>query len=339
MKEKIDYKKAGVDIGAGEKAVDLIKPLAKSTFSKDVITDIGSFGALFKLDLSQWTHPVLVASTDSVGTKVQVANLAQKWNTVGQDIVNHCVDDILTQGAYPLFFLDYIGISKVEPPHVEEIVKGIAFACKQNNCALIGGELAEMPSLYQNDDFDLVGTIVGCVDQNRAISGNTISEGDVLLGFPSTGLHTNGYSLARKIIFEVLNLEPDSYVNELGTTISEALLAVHRSYYPLLKTFLELDQIKGLAHITGGGIPGNLRRIIPEGISAVVTKSSWDVPPLFTFLQHGGHVDEDEMYRAFNMGIGMIAVVNEENTDVILRNSDAKIIGTIKTGTQKVVLI
>ena len=302
MKDKMDYKKAGVDINAGEKAVGLIKPLAKSTFSKNVIADIGSFGALFKLDLSKWKQPILVSSTDSVGSKVQVANLAQKWDTVGQDIVNHCVNDILTQGAYPLFFLDYIGIGKVIPQHIEEIVKGLTLACRQNNCALIGGELAEIPSLYHVDDFDLVGTIIGCVDEECAISGKTITQDDVLLGFSSTGLHTNGYTLARKIVFDMLKLKPDSYINELGITISEALLAVHKSYYPILKPFIDRHLIKGLAHITGGGIPGNLKRIIPEGMSAIVTKESWEVPPLYNFLQHGGNIDEDEMYRAFNMG-------------------------------------
>jgi len=338
MKEKMDYKKAGVDISAGEKAVDLIKPLAKSTFSQNVVMDIGSFGSLFKLDLSKWKQPILVSSTDSVGTKVQVANLAQKWGTVGQDIVNHCVNDILTQGAYPLFFLDYIGIGKVIPRHVEEIVKGIALACRENDCALIGGELAEMPSLYQKDDFDLVGTIVGCVDEKNTISGKTISEGDMLLGFSSTGLHTNGYTLARKIVFDLLKLKPDSYIDELGKPVAEALLAVHKSYYPILKPFIDRHVIKGLAHITGGGIPGNLKRIIPDGISAIVKKDSWNIPPLFKLLQQGGQVEENEMYRAFNMGIGMIAVVTEKNANQMLNQTDAKVIGTIIKGKQKVVL-
>ena len=339
MKDKMNYKKAGVDINAGEKAVELIKPLAKSTFSKNVVTDIGSFGALFKLDLSKWKQPVLVSSTDSVGSKVQVANYAKKWDTVGQDIVNHCVNDILTQGAFPLFFLDYIGIGKVFPQHVEKIVKGLALACRENDCALIGGELAEMPSLYQEDDFDLVGTIIGCVDEENAISGKTISEGDVLLGFSSTGLHTNGYTLAQKIVFDMLELCPDSYIHELGTTIAEALLTVHRSYYPTLKPFIDKSIVKGLAHITGGGIPGNLKRIIPGGMSAIVKKTSWEVPPLFNFLQQEGQVDEDEMYRTFNMGIGMIAVVNKLETNTILEQTDAHVIGTIIKGVQKVVLI
>ncbi|MCD6330374.1 MAG: phosphoribosylformylglycinamidine cyclo-ligase [Candidatus Cloacimonetes bacterium] len=338
MKDKMDYKKAGVDITAGEKAVGLIKPLAKNTFSKNVLTDIGSFGSLFKLDVSKWKQPVLVSSTDSVGSKVQVANLAQKWNTVGQDIVNHCVNDILTQGAYPLFFLDYIGIGKVVPQHVEEIVKGLSLACRENDCALIGGELAEIPSLYQKDDFDLVGTIIGCVDNENVISGKKILEDDVLLGFSSTGLHTNGYTLARKIVFDILKLRLDSYIIELGKTVAEALLAVHKSYYPILKPFIDQHIIKGLAHITGGGIPGNLKRIIPEGMSAIVTKESWEVPPLFHFLQHGGQVDEDEMYRAFNMGIGMIAVVSETDANIILEHTDAYIIGTIIKGEEKVVL-
>jgi len=335
----MNYKKAGVDISAGEKAVELIKPLAKSTFSKNVVMDIGSFGALFKLDLSKWKQPILASSTDSVGSKVQVANLAQKWDTVGQDIVNHCVNDILTQGAFPLFFLDYIGIGKVIPQHVEKIIKGLSLACRENDCALIGGELAEMPSLYQKDDFDLVGTIIGCVDEENVISGKTIYDGDVLLGFSSTGLHTNGYTLARKIVFDLLKLKPDSYINELGKTIAEALLAVHRSYYPILKPFIDKRIIKGLAHITGGGIPGNLKRIIPGGMSAIVKKTSWEVPSLFNFLQQEGRVDEDEMYRAFNMGIGMIAVVNKLEANTILEQTDAHVIGTIIKGVQKVVII
>ncbi len=338
MNNKINYKKAGVDISAAEKAVELIKPLAKSTFSRNVVTDIGSFGALFKLDLTKWKQPILVSSTDSVGSKVQVANLAQKWDTVGQDIVNHCVNDILTQGAYPLFFLDYIGIGKVIPKHVEEIMIGLALACRENDCALIGGELAEMPSLYQKDDFDLVGTIVGCVDEENAISGKTISDGDVLLGFSSTGLHTNGYTLARKIMFDILNLKPDSYINELGKPVAEALLAVHRSYYTVLEPFIDQHIIKGLAHITGGGIPGNLKRIIPGGMSAIVKKDSWNVPAIFRFLQQGEQVEEAEMYRTFNMGIGIIAVVNEENVNQILKQTDAKVIGTIIKGKQKVLL-
>jgi phosphoribosylformylglycinamidine cyclo-ligase len=244
----------------------------------------------------------------------------------------------VTQGAYPLFFLDYIGIGKVIPKHVEEIMMGLALACRENDCALIGGELAEMPSLYQKDDFDLVGTIVGCVDEKNAISGKTISDGDVLIGFSSTGLHTNGYTLARKIVFDIMKLKPDSFIDEIEKTVAEALLAVHRSYYPILKPFIDQHIIKGLAHITGGGIPGNLKRIIPDGMSAIVTKNSWEVPPLFKLLQQGGQVEEAEMYRAFNMGIGMIAVVNEENVNQILKQTDAKVIGTIIKGKQKVVL-
>jgi len=286
----MNYKKAGVDISAGEKAVELIKPLAKSTFSKNVVMDIGSFGALFKLDLSKWKQPILASSTDSVGSKVQVANLAQKWDTVGQDIVNHCVNDILTQGAFPLFFLDYIGIGKVIPQHVEKIMKGLSLACRENDCALIGGELAEMPSLYQKDDFDLVGTIIGCVDEENAISGKTISDSDVLLGFSSTGLHTNGYTLARKIVFDLLKLKPDSYINELGKTIAEALLAVHRSYYPVLKPFIDKRIIKGLAHITGGGILGNLKRIIPGGMSAIVKKHRGKSPLFSIFFSRKGRL-------------------------------------------------
>jgi len=338
MKETVDYKKAGVDIKAGEQAVDCIKPLAKSTFSKNVITDIGTFGALYKLDLNHWKSPILVSSTDSVGTKVHIANMMQEWNTVGQDIVNHCVNDILTQGAFPLFFLDYIGIGKVVPKHIEEIVKGLAIACKENECALIGGELAEMPSLYKENDFDLVGTIIGGVEQTNVISGNEISEGDILLGFPSTGLHTNGYTLARHIIFDIMRLQHDTYIQELQTSIGSALLAVHRSYYSLLKPFILQRMIHGIAHITGGGIEGNLKRIIPDGLSANVQKTAWKVPQLFRFLQDGGNIEEAEMYRTFNMGIGTIVLTDEDSGRKILEKTNAQLIGSITHGDRKVLL-
>ncbi|HEX38138.1 MAG TPA: phosphoribosylformylglycinamidine cyclo-ligase [Candidatus Cloacimonetes bacterium] len=339
MKNKLDYKKAGVDIDAGEKAVELIKPLAKSTFTKNVVADIGSFGAMYKLDLHRWSHPILVSSTDSVGTKVHIANMMNKWDTVGQDIVNHCVNDILTQGAFPLFFLDYIGIGKVVPEHVQEIVRGISIACKENECTLIGGELAEMPSLYKVGDFDLVGTIVGCVEEDNVISGSEIYAGDILLGFSSTGLHTNGYTLARKIVFELMELNPDSYIDELQDTIGEVLLTVHRSYYMELKSFILQRKLKGIAHITGGGIKGNLKRIIPDGLTAVIDTTAWDIPPLFSLLQKGGNVETDEMFRAFNMGIGLIVVVDQAHVQDVLDDSDAFVIGSIKNGEEKVQLI
>ncbi|MBC8525969.1 MAG: phosphoribosylformylglycinamidine cyclo-ligase [Candidatus Cloacimonetes bacterium] len=335
--KKITYKNSGVNIIAGEKTVQKIKPLIKKTFDKNVLTDIGSFGALYHLDLKKWQNPVLVSSIDGVGTKILLAKLANKFDTIGQDLVNHCVNDILTQGATPLFFLDYIGVGILKSENITEIVKGLAKACQENNVALIGGEMAEMPDVYHNDDFDLAGTIVGCVEKDKIITGKNIKHGDILLGFPSTGLHTNGYSLARKILFEKLNLNIDSQISELNKTVSEAFLTIHKSYLTTLTVFIKEKQIKGLAHITGGGIPGNLKRIIPDGLSAVIDTNLWKIPTIFTFLQKAGNIDIKEMFNVFNMGIGMIAVVDRDNEKQIISKTDAVKIGIIEKGEQKVI--
>jgi phosphoribosylformylglycinamidine cyclo-ligase len=309
----MDYREAGVDITAADEAKDRIKKLARATFNGGVLSEIGSFGGMFRPDLSRLREPVLVASTDSVGTKTKVAVLAGVHDTVGHDIVNHCVNDILVQGAVPLFFLDYLALGRIDVDKVEAIVRGVASACSEVGCPLIGGETAQMPDVYAPDDYDLAGFIVGMVDRDNALTGAAVREGDVLLGLPSSGLHTNGYTLARKVLFDGMGHRVDTAIPELGTTVGAALLAPHRSYLSALEPLLERRKIRALAHITGGGFPGNIPRVLPDGLGARVRKSAWAVPPLFRLIQKGGAVDEDEMYRTFNMGIGMVAIVAPED--------------------------
>ncbi len=301
----MDYQSAGVDIAAGHATVERIRRLAKSTFTPGVLSEIGSFGGLFKVP-GGFDEPVLVSSADGVGTKLKLAFMSGRHDTVGQDLVNHCVNDILVQGARPLFFFDYLATGHLSPNVAEEIVSGMAKACRENGCALLGGETAEMPGFYASGEYDLAGFIVGIVERSRVIDGSSLVPGDVLIGIPSSGLHTNGYSLARGIAFETLGLTFDSHVIELGTSIGEALMAPHRSYLRIVQPLLDRQLAKGLAHITGGGITDNLPRILPEGMGAVIARDAWDVPPIFKFLQQGGRVSDDEMLRAFNMGIGMI---------------------------------
>jgi phosphoribosylformylglycinamidine cyclo-ligase len=304
----MDYREAGVDISAADAAKARIKGLAKATFNAQVLTEIGSFGGMFRPDLSRYREPVLVASTDGVGTKIKVAILAGVHDTVGYDLVAHCVDDILVQGATPLFFLDYVALGRMDPAKVEQIVAGFSRACSELGCPLIGGETAEMPGTYAEDDYDLAGFVVGVVEREKALPRG-VREGDVLLGLPSSGLHTNGYSLARKVLLERLGHRVDTHLPELGTTVGRALLATHRSYLAALEPLLERDKVRALAHITGGGFPGNIPRVLPEGLGAVVRRGSWEVPPLFRLIQKGGDVPEEEMLRTFNMGIGMVVVV------------------------------
>ena len=303
---RIDYKAAGVDIDAGNETVRRIRALAKGTFTSDVLSDIGSFGGLFRLPEGEASQPVLVASADGVGTKLKLAFMSGRHDTVGQDLVNHCVNDILVQGARPLFFLDYLATGRLAPAVAEQIVSGMAKACRENGCALLGGETAEMPGFYDDGEYDLAGFIVGLVDRDRIVDGRSLVAGDVLIGIPSTGLHTNGYSLARRIAFDVMGLSFDSHLDELGTSIGDALLVPHRSYLRALQPLLERQLVKGLAHITGGGITENLPRILPEGTGAVIERAAWEVPAIFQVLQRGGGVSDEEMLRAFNMGIGMI---------------------------------
>jgi len=326
---KTDYQSAGVDIAAGEAAVKAIKQMVRTTYNANVLSELGSFGGLYQVDLTRWKKPVLVSSTDGVGTKLRLAIEAGIYHTVGQDLVNHCVNDILVQGALPQFFLDYIGVGKLQSAHIEKIISGFVTACRENGCVLIGGEMAEMPGIYQKSDFDLAGTIVGMVEKDKLITGQQIKAGDVLIGIPSNGLHTNGYSLARKILTDN-RLHPDSYIGELDTSVAEAFLTVHLSYLPMILPLLEQNLIHGMAHITGGGIPGNLSRIIPEGLTAVVDTSSWEIPPLFQWLQELGQVAADEMFRVFNQGIGMIVSVAPGNAAMALSTLQGIRIGVIE---------
>ncbi len=335
----MDYKASGVDIDAGNEAVRRIRGLARSTFTPNVLSDIGSFGGLFRFTTGSLQDPVLVSSADGVGTKLRVAFLADKHDTVGEDLVNHCVNDILVQGAEPLFFLDYFGTGRLSLAVAESVVTGMARACRANDCALLGGETAEMPGFYADGEYDIAGFIVGVVERGRLITGATIAPGDVLIGVPSTGLHTNGYSLARRIAFDHLQLKVDSLVPELGRSIGEALLEPHRSYLPLIKPLLATGSIKGMAHITGGGITENLPRILPQGTAARIRTSSWSVPRLFTWLQESGRVPMDDMMRTFNMGIGLIVAVAPDKADHVKSALAGKIIGEIVSGDQAVTYV
>jgi len=334
----MDYKASGVDIDAGNETVRRIRGLARSTFTSGVLSEIGSFGGLFRLQPGQYRDPVLAASADGVGTKLKVAFLAQRHDTIGHDLVNHCVNDILVQGAEPLFFLDYLATGRLSPAVAESIVGGIAGACRENGCALLGGETAEMPGFYGDGEYDLAGFIVGAVDRPQLITGRTIAVGDVLVGVPSSGLHTNGYSLARRVIFEHLRLDVGSYVPELSRTVGEALLEPHRSYLPIIKPVLDGGRIKGMAHITGGGITDNLPRVLPHGTAAVVDTSAWDVPPLFTWLRRSGDIPHDDMMRTFNMGIGLIVVTARDHAESFIGElaarggRDARVIGEVVPG-------
>jgi phosphoribosylformylglycinamidine cyclo-ligase len=314
----MDYKQSGVDIDAGNEVVRRIAALARGTFTPGVISDIGSFGGLFGLDAVAVPDPVLVASADGVGTKLRVAFMTGVHTTIGADLVNHCVNDILVQGAQPLFFLDYLATGRLDPAVAAQIIEGLAAACRGNGCALLGGETAEMPGFYADGEYDLAGFIVGVVARRLLIDGRRIEAGDVLIGLPSSGLHTNGYSLARRIAFEAAGLKVDSVVPELGTTIGRALLAPHRSYLPIVRPLLATGVIRGMAHITGGGITDNLPRILPDGTCAVVARSAWKVPPIFQWLQRTGEVADAEMLRTFNMGIGLIIVCAPGDAEVVL---------------------
>lgn len=315
----MDYKSSGVDIDAGLEVVRRIKGLARSTFTPGVLSEIGSFGGLFRVDPSRFAEPVLVASADGVGTKLKVAFLANRHDTVGEDLVNHCVNDILVQGARPLFFLDYLATGALAPDVAEQILVGIARGCRANGCALLGGETAEMPGFYAAGEYDLAGFIVGAVDRARLVDGSSLQAGDALIGLPSTGLHTNGYSLARRIVFDTLGLTVDSHVSELGTTVGEALLAVHRSYLKAIEPLLDEGLVRGLAHITGGGLTDNLPRIFPQGLGGCIDRRAWEVPPLFRFLWKAGAVPADDMYRSFNMGIGLIIACAAGDVDRVTR--------------------
>jgi phosphoribosylformylglycinamidine cyclo-ligase len=314
---EIDYRQAGVDIDAGNEAVRRIKSLARATYTPGVLSGVGSFGGLFALDQSI-SDPVLVASADGVGTKLKLAFMTGVHDTIGVDLVNHCVNDILVQGARPLFFLDYLATGRLAPAVAEQIVRGMAAACRENGCALLGGETAEMPGFYTSGEYDVAGFIVGVVSRAKVIDGRSIAAGDTLIALPSSGLHTNGYSLARRLVFDVLGLDVHSEVAELGETVAAALMRPHRSYLAQIGPLLDLGLIKGMAHITGGGITENLPRTLPEGRGFSLDRQSWEIPPLFAWLQRAGGIADDEMFRAFNMGVGLVVITSPAATDEAL---------------------
>jgi len=317
--KKFTYKNSGVDIEAGEQMVESIKGLVQQTHGPQVLANIGAFGGFFKPDLQSYTNPVFVSSVDGVGTKLIVAFKTGIYNTVGQDLVNHCVNDIAVCGADPLFFLDYFSTGKLEKEVGYQIVSGFAKACKENGVALIGGETAEMPDIYSKGEFDLAGTIVGMVDKDRIIDGSTIRRGDQLIGFKSNGIHTNGYSLARNVLFSKYGV--DDYVDELGATIGKSMLRVHKSYVPLIKKLRDLECVHGFSHITGGGIMGNTRRILPKGVSLQVDWNAWERPAIFKLIQQLGNVPEDDMRATFNLGIGLIAVVRPDHLNKVKKTA------------------
>ncbi|KDA54526.1 phosphoribosylaminoimidazole synthetase [Thermoanaerobaculum aquaticum] len=318
MENGLTYKNAGVDIDAQDQALARIKELARATFTPGVLSEIGSFGGLFTLQPENPEAPVLVASADGVGTKLKVAQMAGKHHTVGEDLVNHCVNDILVQGARPLFFLDYLATGKLQPHVVVELVSGMARACQVHGCALLGGETAEMPGFYGPGEYDLAGFIVGLAFRDRLLDRNRVAAGDSLVALPSSGLHTNGYSLARKVFFETLKLTVDSYVPELACTVGEELLRVHRSYFAAVWPLVEAGLVKSAAHITGGGIPDNLPRALPPHLGAEIDLKSFDEPAVFRLIRQAGKVPEEDMRRTFNLGVGMILVVGEQHVGQVL---------------------
>jgi len=331
----VDYKSAGVDIDAGDEVVEHIRRLARGTFTSGVLSDIGSFGGLFRPELTGVSDPVLVSSADGVGTKLKLAFRTGRHETVGVDLVNHCVNDILVQGATPLFFLDYLATGHLSTHVAAEVVGGLAAACLDNGCALLGGETAEMPGFYTDGEYDLAGFIVGLVDRPRLVDSSRIGCGDRLIGLPSSGLHTNGYSLARHIVFDKLCLTPDSAPQGMGGSVADVLLRPHRSYLKLIRPELTRTDsiITGLAHITGGGLTNNLPRVLPDGTAAEIDTSTWTAQPIFSFLQQEGAITDAEMFRTFNMGIGMVVVCAEEATGSLLsRFHDVGETGAVEIG-------
>jgi len=338
--DALRYGSAGVDLDASNAAKDRIKKLVESTFTRGVVGGFGGFGGMYRLP-SGLNKPVLVSSADGVGTKIKVAIEANRHDTIGRDLVNHCVNDILVQGALPLFFLDYVAFGKLDPEVVEAVVAGVARGCRENSCALIGGETAEMPGLYTPPDYDLAGFIVGYVEETRILGPQRVRPDDVLIGLPSSGLHTNGYSLARKILSERLKLRMGDAFPDGGGAVADVLLAEHRSYLPALKPVL--DRVHALAHITGGGLPGNLDRALPPTLDAVVDTSSWKVPGVFRVLKNAGAVEPAEMYRTFNMGVGMVVIAAPSDANAILSAAAAAglagwMLGSLKPGSGAVLL-
>ena len=343
MTKPISYSDAGVDIDAATRATDRIKELARTTFNQRTLSDIGSFGGMFDGVFPDISQPVLVASADGVGTKLKIAFATGVHNTVGRDLVNHCVNDILVQGARPLFFLDYVATGKLSPEVVASVVEGVANGCRENGCVLLGGETAEMPGFYGEGEYDIAGFIVGVADRPKIIDGKSIVPGDVVLGLPSVGLHTNGYSLARKLFFEVAGYEPQTHLPELGMTAGEALLQPHVSYLRSLEVLIDRGVIKGLAHITGGGLTDNIPRILPEGTAVKIEPGSWPVLPIFELFRRLGNVSDSEMFRTFNMGIGMVIVCSPANATIIRTHFEAfgdkyYEIGQVVAGNREVII-
>ncbi len=326
------YKSAGVNIKAGDETVEKIKSLAKSTFNKNVLSGIGHFGAFYEIDLKKWKNPVMVSSVDGVGTKLKIAFAMDKHDTVGQDLVNHCVNDIAVCGAEPQYFMDYLAFGKLIPAKAEQIIKGFSIACKENNVALIGGETAEMPGLYDADEYDISGTIVGIVERDKVIDGSKVKKGDVLIGYASNGLHTNGYSLARKVLLEKYSVhdKPEG----LNSSLGEELLRVHKSYLKLISELKEKISINAFSHITGGGIIGNTKRVVPKNLKIKIDWNAWTVPTIFKLIQKTGNISDEEMREVFNIGIGLIAIVNKNEVDKTLEagnqiNENGVVIGEI----------
>jgi phosphoribosylformylglycinamidine cyclo-ligase len=338
-KKPSSYAQAGVDIDEMMSALSAAKRMVKRTATPGVLSDIGSFGGLFA---SPGKNQVLVASTDGVGTKLKVAVMAGRHDTVGQDLVNHCTNDILVQGAVPLFFLDYVGAARLEGPVFKDVVRGLCKACRANGCALLGGETAEMPGLYPTGEYDLVGTIVGVADRRRLVTGEDIREGDVAIALPSSGLHTNGYSLARKVIFDTMKLKVSDPLPGTGRTVAEALLAVHKSYLSPIRKLMADVKVRGMAHITGGGLLDNIPRILPADVDLAIDRRTWKVPPLFRLIREHGRVDTEEMYRVFNMGVGYVAIVRKRDASKALSILKAArgrpiAIGSVRPGKRRVV--
>ena len=341
QKPGLTYAGAGVDIERADQAKRRIKELARSTFTAEVASDIGLFGALFRPDFSRLQIPVLVSSVDGVGTKLKIAFMTGIHNTIGIDIVSHCVNDILAQGALPLFFMDYIAAGRLEPNVIEAVVGGLAAACRESRCALLGGETAEMPDFYSDGEYDLAGFVVGVADQAKLLGPDRVERGDLLIGLPSAGLHTNGFSLVRKLFFEMAKMSPGDHLPEVGRSLGEELLEPHRNYLPVLRELIQADDLHAVAHITGGGIPGNLERILSPNLDALVEEGSWQALPIFRLIRSLGQVSQKEMYRTFNMGLGAILAVSQLRFDRVqeyLQHRGEKyfLIGEISQGTQRV---
>lgn len=342
--KKLTYKDAGVDTKEGERAVTLMKDHVKRTFNENVLTGLGSFGSLFQIDVASMSQPVLVSGTDGVGTKLKIAFLMDKHDTVGIDCVAMCVNDVLCQGARPLFFLDYIATGKVKAEKIADIVKGIAEGCRQAGSALVGGETAEMPDFYSAGEYDMAGFSVGMVDKEKIITGDKVAEGNVIIGIASSGIHSNGYSLVRKVFFDKMKMDVKDHVEELGTTLGEALLTPTKIYAAACSAVLPTFDVKGIVHITGGGFFENVPRILPEGLTAKIKIGTWKVPPIFPYIKKCGNIDKTEMFSTFNMGVGMMMMVDAKDADQVVKalreaGETADIIGqVVKTDSDKVIL-